>query len=194
MGEIIPAGGCFFRLKYIGFIGSSAGKESACSARDPGSIPGLGRSVEEGIGCPLQYSWASLVAQLVKNSPVVQETWVHSQGREDPLEKWIATHSSILAWVAELDRTEWLSLYYHSWFTMLCFICAAQRFSYIHSYSTFSLCKLFQNTEFPVLYSRSLFILYIIVYIYVNPKLLNYPSMVTINLFSMSMGPFLFCR
>ena len=100
MGEIIPAGGCFFRLKYIGFIGSSAGKESACSARDPGSIPGLGRSVEEGIGCPLQYSWASLVAQLVKNSPVVQETWVHSQGREDPVEKRIATHSSILAWVA----------------------------------------------------------------------------------------------
>ena len=59
---------------------------------------------------------------------------------------------------------------------------------------TFSLYKVFQNIEFPVLYSRSLFILYIIVYIYVNPKLLNYPSMVTINLFSMSMGLFLFCR
>ena len=44
------------------FSGSSAGKESACNAGDPGSIPGLGRSAGEGIGYPLQYSWASLVA------------------------------------------------------------------------------------------------------------------------------------
>ena len=49
------------------FPNSSAGKESACNARDPGSVPDLGRSLEEGIGYPLQYSWASLVAQLVKN-------------------------------------------------------------------------------------------------------------------------------
>ena len=51
-----------------GFPHSSAGKESACSAGDAGSIPGLGRSPGEGIGYPLQYSWASLVAQLVKKS------------------------------------------------------------------------------------------------------------------------------
>ena len=61
-----------------GFPGSSAGKESTCNAGDPGSIPGLGRSAGEGIGYPLQYSWASLVAQMVKNLPAVQETWVQS--------------------------------------------------------------------------------------------------------------------
>ena len=60
-------------------------------------IPGLGRSAGEGIGYPLQYSWASLVAQLVKNPPAMRETWVQSLGREDPLEKGKATHSSILA-------------------------------------------------------------------------------------------------
>ena len=52
----------------------------------------------EGLGYPLQYSWASLVAQLVKNLPVIQETWVQSLGWEDPLEKAKATHSSILVW------------------------------------------------------------------------------------------------
>ena len=55
---------------------SSVGKESTCNAGDPGSIPGLGRSTGEGIGYPPQYSWASLMAQLVKNSPAMQETWV----------------------------------------------------------------------------------------------------------------------
>ena len=55
---------------------SSVGKESACSAGNPGSIPGLGRSPGEGRGYPVQYSWASLVAQLVKNLPVVGDTWV----------------------------------------------------------------------------------------------------------------------
>ena len=59
-----------------GFPDSSVGKESACNAGDPGSIPGLGRSTGEGMGYPLQYSWASLVAQLVKNPPAVRETWV----------------------------------------------------------------------------------------------------------------------
>ena len=54
-----------------GFPGSSAGKESACNARDPGSIPGSGRFPGEGIGYPLQYSWASPVAQMVKNSPAM---------------------------------------------------------------------------------------------------------------------------
>ena len=60
---------------YIGFPGSSAGKESTCNAGGPGLIPGSGRSTKQGIGYPLQYSWASLVAQLVKNLPAMQETW-----------------------------------------------------------------------------------------------------------------------
>ena len=59
-----------------GFPDSSVGKESACNAGDPGLIPGLGRSPGEGIGYPLQYFWASLVAQLVKNLPALWETWV----------------------------------------------------------------------------------------------------------------------
>ena len=98
------------------FPHSSVGKEYACNAGDPGSILGLGRSSGGGIGYPLQYSWASLVAQLVKNLPAVQETWVRSLGWEDPLEKGKATHSSILAWrsprtgtvhrVAESDTNE----------------------------------------------------------------------------------------
>ena len=77
---------------------SSAGKEFTCNAGDPGLIPGSGRSGGEGIGYPLQYSWVSLVAQLVKIPPAMQETWVQSLGWEDPLEKGKATHSSILAW------------------------------------------------------------------------------------------------
>ena len=59
-------------------------------------IRGLGRSPGEGY--PLQYSWVSLVAQMVKNLPAVWETWVQSLAWEDPLEEGIATHSSILAW------------------------------------------------------------------------------------------------
>ena len=82
----------------MGFPDSSVGKELACNARDPGSTPGSGRSAGEGIGYPLQYSWASLVAQLVKNLPAVRETWGQYLGWEDPLEKGKATHSNILAW------------------------------------------------------------------------------------------------
>ena len=82
----------------MGFPHSSVGKESACNAGDPGSVPGLGRSAGEGIGYTLQYSQASLVAQLVKNPPAMGETWVQSLGWEDPLKKGKATHSSILAW------------------------------------------------------------------------------------------------
>ena len=82
----------------MGFLHSSVGKESACNAGDPGSIPRLGRSTGEGIGYPLQNSWASLVAQLVKNLPAMQETPIQFLGWEDPLEKGKATHSSILAW------------------------------------------------------------------------------------------------
>ena len=61
-------------------------------------IPGSGRFAGEGIGYPLQYSLASLVAQLVKNPPAMWETWVQPRDWEDPLEKGKATHSSILAW------------------------------------------------------------------------------------------------
>ena len=74
----------------MGFPDSSVGKESTYNAGDPGSIPESGRSPGEGIGYPLQYSWAFLVAQLVKNPPVMQETWVQS------LRRGKATHSSIL--------------------------------------------------------------------------------------------------
>ena len=81
----------------MGFPDTSAGKESTCNAGDPSLIPGSGKSTEEGIGYPLQYSWASRVAQLVKSLPAMQETWVGSLGWEDPLEKGKATHSSILA-------------------------------------------------------------------------------------------------
>ena len=81
----------------MGFPDSSVGEESACNAGDPSLIPGSGRSLGEGIGYPLQYSWASLVAQLVKNPSAMQEIWVQSLGWEDPLEKAMATHSSILA-------------------------------------------------------------------------------------------------
>ena len=79
------------------FPDSSVGTESACNARDPGSIPGLGGSPGEGIGYTPQYSWASLVAQTVKNLPAMQETPVRSLGLEDPMEEEMATHSSILA-------------------------------------------------------------------------------------------------
>ena len=80
------------------FPDSSVSKESTCNAGGPSLISGLGISTGEGIGYPLQYSWASLVAQLVKNPPAMWETWVQSLGQEDLLEKEKATHSSILAW------------------------------------------------------------------------------------------------
>ena len=80
----------------MGFPDNSVGKESTCNAGDPGSTPGSGRSPGEGNGNPLQYSWAFLVAQMVKNMLAVQETCVQSLGCEDPLEKEEATHSSIL--------------------------------------------------------------------------------------------------
>ena len=80
------------------FLDSSVGKQSACNAGDSGLIPGLGRFAGEGIGYPLQYFWAFLVAQLVKNPPAMQETWVQSMGWEDPLEKGKAALSSTVAW------------------------------------------------------------------------------------------------
>ena len=98
----------------MGFPDSSVGKESAYDAGNLGSIPGSGKFPEEEIGYPLQYSWASFVAQLVKNPPAGQEIWIQSLGGEDALEKGkvtslslfsfhalekeMATHSSIHAW------------------------------------------------------------------------------------------------
>ena len=86
------------RRKYsvLCFPRGSAGKESACDAGDPGSIPGLQRSTREGIGYPLQHSWASLVTQMVENLPAMRETWVQSLGWEDPLEEGMAIHSILL--------------------------------------------------------------------------------------------------
>ena len=76
-----------YRLTDNGFPSGLDGKGSACNAGDPSSIPGSGRSAGEGIGYPLQYCWASLVAQLVKNPPAMRETLVPFLGREDLLEK-----------------------------------------------------------------------------------------------------------
>ena len=102
--------------RKAGFPDISVGKESACNAGDPSSIPGSGRYTGEGIGYPLQYSWASLVAQLVKNPPAMWETWVRSLGWEDPPEKgrlptpvfWPGEfHGLSSPWgLKELDTTE----------------------------------------------------------------------------------------
>ena len=86
-----------------GFPHSSVSKESAYNSGNPRSIPGLGRSAGEVIGYQLQYSWASLVAQLVKNLPAMRETWVRSLGWEDPLKKGKTTHFHVLAW--KIPRT-----------------------------------------------------------------------------------------
>ena len=88
---------------------SSVGKESACNAGDPSLIPGWGRSAGEGIGFPLQYSWAFYVAQLVKNLPAMQETWVQSLGWEDPLEMGKVTQYSGLE--NSMDCIEFHGLY-----------------------------------------------------------------------------------
>ena len=73
--------------RWVKFPDSSVGKEYTCNAGDLGFL-----------AHPLQYSWISLVTQLLKNPPAMQETWVWSLGWEDPLEKGKATHSSIVAW------------------------------------------------------------------------------------------------
>ena len=92
----------------VGFPGGSGGKESACSARDPSLIPGLGRSAGEGIGYPLQYSWASLVAQLGKNPPAMRETWVPSLGWEDsPGEGYPLLYSGL---ENSMDRETWQAI------------------------------------------------------------------------------------
>ena len=70
-------------------------------------IPESERSPGEGVGYPLQYSWASLVVQMVKNPPVMQETWARSLGWEDPLEEGMGTHSSVLAQKIPVDTGAW---------------------------------------------------------------------------------------
>ena len=80
-------------IQNKGFTDSSVGKEFACNTGDPGSIPGLRSSAGEEIRYPVQYSWASLVALLVKNPPAMWKTWVCFLGWEDPLEVGKATHS-----------------------------------------------------------------------------------------------------
>ena len=86
------------KKSWAGLPGWLCDKESACNSGDPGSIPGSGRSPGEGIGYSFQYSWTSLVAQMVKNPAAVRDIWVRSLGWEDPLEKGKATHCTILTW------------------------------------------------------------------------------------------------
>ena len=105
---------------FLDFPCGSAGKESTCNAGELGSIPGLGRSAEERIGYPLQYSWASLVAHLVKNSPAMRETWVQPLGwRRERLPTpvfWPGEFRGPYSpWGRkESDTTERLSLYFTS--------------------------------------------------------------------------------
>ena len=94
----LPVRTWLLTFKYKRFPGNSARKESSCTVGDPGYIPGSGRSAEEGIGYPFQYSWASLVAQMVKNQLAMWETWVRSLGWEDHMEKGMTTHSNTLTW------------------------------------------------------------------------------------------------
>ena len=96
----LPLTGCVIsdHLPSLGFPDSSVDKKTCLQCRRPQLIPGLGRSAGEGIGYPLQYSSASLAAQLVKNVPAMREIWVWSLSWENPLEKGKVTHSSILAW------------------------------------------------------------------------------------------------
>ena len=101
---------CRWILYQLSFQGSPFftkvdGKESACSAGDPSSFLSWVDPLE--IGYPLQYSWASLVAQTVKNPPAMGETWVQSLSWEDSLEEGMAAHSSILAWRIPMDRGAW---------------------------------------------------------------------------------------
>ena len=89
-------------LKYnrstmvVGFPDSSVGKEPTCNAGDSGTIPGSGRSRGEGIDYPFQCSWASLVAQLVKNLPAMQETPVQFLGWEDLLERGYTVYTVLI--------------------------------------------------------------------------------------------------
>ena len=93
----------------LGFPCGSAAKESPCNSGDPGSIPGSGRSAGDGIGYLLQYPWASLVAQLLKNLSAMRETWVWSLGWEDPWRRERLPNPVFWPGHKELDTTEQLS-------------------------------------------------------------------------------------
>ena len=98
------------------FPGGSAGKEHACNRRP--RIYSWRRFPGKGIGYPLQYSWASLVAQLGKNLPTMWETWIQSLDWENPLEKRRATHSSKLAWrIPWTLYSPWGCKEWHDWVT-----------------------------------------------------------------------------
>ena len=120
----------------LGFPDSSVGKESACNAGDSDLIPGSGRSAGEGIGYPLQYSWASLVAHLVKSLPAMQATWFNPWVGKIPWRRerlptpvfWPGGfHGLYSPWGRkESDTTEWLSLqslYLYLSFLFLHFFC-----------------------------------------------------------------------
>ena len=106
---------CMLHHSREGFLQSSVGEESTCNAGNPSSIPGQGGSPGEGRRCPLQYSWASLVAQLVKNPPVMQETWDQPGLERPPGERkgyqrqysgWENALDRMVHGVTELDTTE----------------------------------------------------------------------------------------
>ena len=113
VSDVIQPSHPFSPSFLLAFPHSSVGKESTCSAGDPGSIPGSGRSAGEGIGYPLQYSWVSLVTQLVENLPAMWESWIWSLGWEGPMKKGKATHSRILAW-----RIPWIGMSNWATFTL----------------------------------------------------------------------------
>ena len=107
------------------FTAFPCGKESTCKAGDLGWIPGSGSSPGEGIGYPLQYSWASLVAQMVKNLPGMCKSWVRFLSYEDPLEEGMATHSSIAwrnPWTEEPGGLQFLGSQSQTWLnTVQCY-------------------------------------------------------------------------
>ena len=111
----------FHSVFLLGFPDNSVGKESTCNAGDPSSIPGSGRYPGEGIGYPLQYSWASLVAQLVKNLPAMREILglgrSPGEGKGYPLQYSSLENSMecTIHGVTESDTNERLSLPFGTW-------------------------------------------------------------------------------
>ena len=146
------------------FPDSSVGKESPCNAGDPDSIPGSGRSPGEVIGYSLHYSWASLVAQLVKNPRAMWKTWVRSLGWKDPVEKGKATHSNILAWIIPWlyspwgckvsDTSEWF-LHYILVIDFFNLIWETRLFQ-THKFHSFSFFTVFLLFPYPVIKVNSL--------------------------------------
>ena len=118
-GEWCPRRTILVIVHFKGFPDRSVGKESACNAGDPSLIPGSGRSAAEGIGYPLQNSWTSLMAQLVKNLPVCLQCGKPGLGRSPgegkgyPLQySWLREFHGLYRPRSrkESDTTEWLSL------------------------------------------------------------------------------------